>query len=73
MMVDMVKSIDRMYVGTTTVRSKYVCVQSYVLTEPRRWATFVHCLLDSVTSRNLNHDLRVKTFFLDHVTSMRGF
>ena len=32
-----------------------------------------HSFLDSVTSRNLNHDLRVKFFyFLDHVTCMRG-
>ena len=43
------------------------------LTEPRTMVIFNHWFLDSVTSRNLNHDLRVKIFcFLDHVTCMRG-
>ena len=40
MMVDMVKSIDRMYVGTTTVRSKYVCVAVICIDRTKKMGNF---------------------------------
>ena len=70
---------------TSTARAYATALQSgnlkfagneQTLPEPinKKMCDFLSLLfMDSVTERNLNHDLRVKNiFFLDHVTCMEG-